>query len=200
MKEATADGKDPFGTSVAPKTVHSQETADAPRTERLAQLFDDHAEFLVRVVTRSVGTRDRAEDVVQRAFLIAHRKGLPDIEPDHARAWLYRVAMNEVQHERRSLARRTRLASSVAREPQPEAERLQDDVMVERDRARLVREIVADLPDAQREVFTLYELEEMPGQAIAEMLEIPENTVWSRLRLARQRFEKIWRARVEDRA
>lgn len=166
----------------------------------LAALFDTHAEFLVRVVTRAVGTRDRAEDVVQRAFLIAHRKGLPDTDPDHARAWLYRVAMNEVHHERRSLARRHRLAAAVEREPEPEGSSLPDDRLIERDRARRVREVVADLPEPQREVFTLYELEEMPGQDIAALLGIPENTVWSRLRLARKRFERMWRARSEERS
>lgn len=157
----------------------------------LAELFDAHAPFLVRAITRMVGTRDRAEDVVQRAFLIAHRKGLPDVDPDRARAWLYRVAMNELRHERRSLARSLRLALELGRQPTgtgPEpGEQLEASATASR-----VRAIVAELPPAQREVFVLYELEEMTGTQIAEMVGISENTIWSRLRLARARFKKLW--------
>ena len=56
----------------------------------------------------------------------------------------------------------------------------------------LVRACVASLSDACREVFVLYELERMEGSEIAEILEIPLNTVWSRLRLARTAFREAW--------
>lgn len=160
----------------------------------LATLFDEHAPFLVRVVARMVGTVDRAEDVVQRAFLTAHRKGLPDVSPDRARAWLYRIAMNEARHERRSTARRLRLARAV--EGQPDAPPTGPGEQLEaRATAARVRKVIADLPEAQREVFVLYELEEQSGSAIAELLGVPENTIWSRLRLARARFKKLWMTR-----
>ena len=50
------------------------------------------------------------------------------------------------------------------------------------------REIVQELPFKLRETFVLFELEGMSSIEIAAALELSENTVRSRLRLARERF------------
>jgi RNA polymerase sigma-70 factor (ECF subfamily) len=162
----------------------------------LGALFREHAPFLVRVVARMVGSVDRAEDVVQRTFMTAHRKGVPRADRDVARAWLYRVAMNEVRHERRSVARRLRLAFAASQE-RPAAPATPGDAAEAASTAAEVRRVVGQLPEAQREVFVLYELEELSGGEIASLLGVPENTVWSRLRLARGRFRKLWASRED---
>jgi RNA polymerase sigma-70 factor (ECF subfamily) len=46
------------------------------------------------------------------------------------------------------------------------------------------------LPEAQRRVFVLFELEEMSGSDIAAMLDVSLGTVRSRLRLAREAFRR----------
>ena len=53
------------------------------------------------------------------------------------------------------------------------------------------------LPFKQREVVVLYELEELEGAAIAELLGIPINTVWTRLHHGRKNFEQLMRKRIE---
>jgi RNA polymerase sigma-70 factor (ECF subfamily) len=58
--------------------------------------------------------------------------------------------------------------------------------------------VLSQLPVEQRTVFVLFELEEMSGEDIATMLEIPEGTVRSRLRLARQAFARIAAERRGD--
>ena len=162
----------------------------------VGRLFDEHAPFLLRVVGRLTGSRDRAEDVVQRVFLIAHEKRATLTEREEIRSWLYRVAVNVTRHDRRSLARRLRLAEALAENQDlPEPEQPQARVEAAEQSAR-VRACITKLPFEQREVFVLYELEELRGGEIASMLGIPENTVWSRLRLARGRFKRAW-TRVE---
>jgi RNA polymerase sigma-70 factor (ECF subfamily) len=60
--------------------------------------------------------------------------------------------------------------------------------------------ILDDLPLEQRAVFTLFELEGMGGEGIAEALEIPLGTVYSRLRIAREGFKKaLTRLQARDR-
>ena len=49
---------------------------------------------------------------------------------------------------------------------------------------------MADMPDDLREVFVLFEIEEISIQDIAVTLEIPIGTVGSRLRRARQAFQQ----------
>jgi len=57
-------------------------------------------------------------------------------------------------------------------------------------RERVVETILNRLPEPQRIVFVLFELEEMTGQDIAALLDIPVGTVRSRLRLARESFRR----------
>lgn len=185
------DRTSPEAEPVRPRVPAEASTVD------LGTLFDAHAPMLVRVLTRMVGSSDRAEDIVQRAFLTAHRKGLPEGDIDRARAWLYRVAMNELRHERRSMARRLRLSREVAAQPDAEGPASAHNLLESATDAQAVREIIDQLPEAQREVFVLYEMEELTGAEIAAMLAVPENTVWSRLRLGRRRFEKLWLDRQE---
>lgn len=163
-------------------------------------LFDAHAPFLLRVVERLTGSGDRAEDIVQQVFLIAHQKQATVAAQEDPRKWLYHTAVNVTRHDRRSFARRARLQRSLEHEDPRPASELPDQTAEQRERGRRVREIVAKLPMKQREVFVLFELEEAPGAEIARMLDIPENTVWSRLRLARKRFERLWlsRERAEE--
>jgi RNA polymerase sigma-70 factor (ECF subfamily) len=51
-------------------------------------------------------------------------------------------------------------------------------------------EILEAMEPDKREVFALMELEQLSAPAVAEMIGVPLNTVYSRLRLARARFEQ----------
>ena len=54
------------------------------------------------------------------------------------------------------------------------------------------------MPEAQREVFILHEIEQMTGREIAESVGANENTVHTRLRAARRIFEEgLARLRAE---
>ncbi|HWZ92200.1 MAG TPA: sigma-70 family RNA polymerase sigma factor, partial [Polyangiaceae bacterium] len=69
----------------------------------------------------------------------------------------------------------------------------QDDVHEEtesRRRIGVAETILSKLPEAQRLVFVLFELEDMSGGEIADLLGISVGTVRSRLRLARELFTR----------
>jgi RNA polymerase sigma-70 factor (ECF subfamily) len=164
----------------------------------LGELFDREAPDLLRMVERMIGPGPQVEDVVQEAFLVAHRKGAiqTSVAP---RAWLFRTALNIMRHHRRGLARRSRLAEALyveptAPSPQP------DEAVEQKQLARAVRSSVRLLPHKLREVFVLFELEGMSGREVACVLQIPEATVHTRLHQARRRFKEAWerRARREE--
>jgi len=154
----------------------------------VAALFEAHAPFLLRTVERLTGPGAHVEDIVQEAFLTVHVKRDSLAADTQWRGWLYGVTLNIIQHHRRSFARRQRLEEAVLREPGSDSMKPDDVAQRLRDRER-VRQAVLGLPLPQREVFVLFELESVSGQDIATLLEIPENTVWSRLRLARAAFK-----------
>jgi RNA polymerase sigma-70 factor (ECF subfamily) len=55
----------------------------------------------------------------------------------------------------------------------------------------LLEELLAGLDEAKREVFVMVEVLEMSVPEVVQALEIPLNTAYSRLRLARQSFEEM---------
>jgi RNA polymerase sigma-70 factor (ECF subfamily) len=64
---------------------------------------------------------------------------------------------------------------------------------------RLLHAVLESLEDDQREVFVLCELEQLSAPEIASALEVNVNTVYSRLRAARQSFEAaLKRVRSRD--
>ena len=157
----------------------------------VGDLFAAHGAFLHRVAQRLVGSAALADDVVQEVFLIAFRRRLDVDLRLGIRTWLYRTAVNVARQgfrtDRRyadALTRLTTLPGVEAATPEHEADR--------RRSGQQVRACIARLSEAQREVFVLFELEELDGAEIAAILEIPINTVWSRLRLARAAFRAQW--------
>jgi len=164
----------------------------------IGALFDAHASYLCRVVHRLTGSSQVAEDVVQEVFITAWKRR-HELDPNsNVRTWLYRVAVNHVRHQRRSAGRLnafiTRYTWLRPTPPSPSADELLD----RKDHAVMIQACVLKLSDKQREVFVLYELEELEGPDIARVLDIPINTVWSRLRLARARFRELWNELQED--
>ena len=159
----------------------------------IAALFDQHAEALARFVARVLGNGAHVEDVVQEVFLTAHQKRAQLSSVENVRAWLYGVAAKKAQHHIRA---KVRLRDALERlglwhmrsAPSPEG-----DVVTVESKARVQR-AMATLSPHLRAVFVLYELEELNGREIALALSLPEKTVWSRLRLARERFSQAVQA------
>ena len=168
----------------------------------IGALFDAHAPYLCRVVHRLTGSAAAADDVVQEVFLVAYRRRHELEDRKGIRTWLYRVAVNHVRHGRRSHARYQRLLDGYKQHPDREVvghgpATAPDEASVRRQRGEHIHAVVQKLSEKQREVFVLYELEELEGAEIAEILDLPVNTVWSRLRLARAAFRKHWSAMVD---
>lgn len=175
--------------------------ADAPGAGDLdiGRLYDEHGAYLCRVVQRLTGSREASEDIVQEVFLLAYHRRRELEDRQGIRTWLYRVAVNHVRHRRRSFSRYQGMKDRYQQHPDQELRPDGPESDAERaEQGRLVVACVSRLSDKLREVFVLYELEELEGNEIAEILEIPINTVWSRLRLARAAFREEWskRARV----
>ena len=135
----------------------------------IGSLFDDHGAYLCRVVHRLTGSREAAEDIVQEVFLLAHHRRNELEDRVGIRTWLYRVAVNHVRHRRRSFARYQGLLDRYQEQRiEPRGVARPDDAAVEVERGKLIQTCVAKLSDKQREVFVLYELEELEGAQIAE--------------------------------
>lgn len=161
-----------------------------PQAVDVARLFQEHSPFLLRTVERLTGPGPHVEDIVQEAFLAAHVKR-NQLAPDTRwRSWLYSVVLNLIQHHRRSYARRTRLEDAVQQHIPTQHQPGPEELVEQSTNASRVREAMLSIPLEQRAVFALFEFEGLSGGEIANLVGIPVNTVWSRLRLARASFKQ----------
>jgi len=163
----------------------------------MAELYDSHARFLFRALAR-LGVPDAVlDDAVQDVFLVVHRKGAGFEGRSSTRTWLYGIALRVSRKYRHAAARTAAQeldATWVApcSTPEQHSQRVAE--------VRRVDEILRGLDDSMREVFVLAEIEGLTAPEIAEVLEVKLNTVYSRLRLARERFEAaLVRDRVRER-
>ena len=89
------------------------------------------------------------------------------------------------------LFRSQRRVSAAGHEPAPESPETPEQAARQAEGRRLLHRILDAMEDPLREVFVLVELEQVPGPEVAELLSLNPNTMHSRLRSARARFEEL---------
>jgi RNA polymerase sigma-70 factor, ECF subfamily len=148
-------------------------------------IFDRHGDTAYSLAYRMCGSRARAEDVVQDAFLSLWRSGTRyDRTRGSVRSWILSVVHNRAVDTFRREATR----SSLQVGDEGLAERLPSGELIDadaerRDDAERVRGALRDLPVDQREVIELSYFGGFTHLEIAEMLSLPPGTVKGRMRL-----------------
>lgn len=146
---------------------------------------------LLRYVTFSINDADLAETITQDCLLKAY-KGRASFRGDcSVSTWLFSIANNLVRDHLRTKkfqfwrkARATAVDVTEMAGSLPSGETSPERRMLASERAAQVGELVAQLSDKQRQVFTLRFNEEMELHDIAEALGMPVNTVKTHLHRA----------------
>ena len=152
-------------------------------------VYEQHVDFVWRVLAGLGVPADRLEDAVQDVFVIVHAKLAGFEGRSRLTTWLYGIARNVALEHIRKVARDRERATAIedAHVPVPDDP---DGATRQLEARRLLLDILARLDDDKREIFVLVELEQVPVKDVAAMLGIKENTAWSRLRLARREFDR----------
>jgi RNA polymerase sigma-70 factor (ECF subfamily) len=159
--------------------------------DAFAALFRRHQTFVYNVAFRRTASWSAAEDVTGVVFLeLWRQRGRVEPLGGSIRPWLAGVAANQARHVWRARSRRADALGRVAgvgavgrHEPDP-ADDLADRIDDERAMAALLGRLDA-LPQAHREVLTLWAWEQLSYDEIAVALAVPVGTVRSRLSRAR---------------
>jgi RNA polymerase sigma-70 factor (ECF subfamily) len=153
-----------------------------------ASIYDEWFDEVARWL-RALGAPDAdREDLAQEVFMVVRRR-LGDFDGGNLPGWLYRIASRQVRQHRRRVWFRlvfTRRTKSVDDLPQLDANPAV--ILEKREKRALVDQLLALMSDKRRTAFVLYEIEGYSGEEIAEMQQIPLNTVWTRLHHARREF------------
>jgi RNA polymerase sigma-70 factor (ECF subfamily) len=175
-----------MGDPVTDLASNRQEQGGAPRDIRA--LYQAEFARICRLMRR-LGVPDKdLEDAVQDVFMVVHRRW-EDLDPDRpAHAWLGGIAVRVASQWRRKASVRHESGGEV---PESASSAPGADAVLEARRARArVLAGLDELPEDQRAVFVLHELEGCAIPEIAAALGIPANTAYSRLRLGRERFAR----------
>ena len=164
-------------------------------TEAFSVLVAAYEKNVFNVALQMTGNREDAQDMAQEAFLKAYNS-LPSFRGDSKfSSWLYRIVSNVCLDFKR---RQSRRPSSSLTVEDDEGETLQLDIadesqspeaLLERKLTReAVRRGLASLPDEQRQILLLREIQGLSYEEIAEAMDLEPGTVKSRIFRARKKL------------
>lgn len=177
-------------TSTALRSGDPQPRTAADATDHrpsIEALVREHIAFVWRVARRLGMAASDAEDTTQRVLMTAARR-MDDLVPGKQRAFLFRAVSYEVARANRASRRRREDFSSDA--PDPVSDMDPEQLLDQRQAREQLDCILAEMTSELREAFVLFEIEGFGQREIAVALGIPEGTVASRLRRARDQFTR----------
>ena len=163
-------------------------------------LVDRYQTRLLNFVNRTIGDRERAEDLVQEVFIRVFRHLHRFDQTKKFSTWIYTIASNLAKNELRNRSRNPLvLFQTIKKNWEADHRPLQfedttarpDDLYRKRFLKDAVDRCVVRLPEHHRVVFVLRELEGKSYQEIAEITACNLGTVKSRLNRARNSFAQL---------
>src|SRR5512143_643415 len=197
---------DPSPRAIERQTLHELDDAQVVQrhlngdAQAFGMLVDRYQGRLLSFVNRTIGDRERAEDLVQEVFIRVFRHLHRFDQTKKFSTWIYTIASNLAKNELRNRSRNPLVLFQAIRKNWQEDDRpLQfedhssrpDDLYRKRHLRTLVEASVEQLPEHHRQVFVLRELEGKSYEEIAEITSCNLGTVKSRLNRARNAFASI---------
>jgi RNA polymerase sigma-70 factor (ECF subfamily) len=164
------------------------------------ELVDRYDKRLLNFVYRTVGDRERAQDLVQETFVRVYRHLHRFDQTKKFSTWIYTISGNLAKNELRNRSRNPLvLFQTIKKNWQADHRPLEwedtklrpDDLFRKRHLKEMVEASVDQLPEHHRIVFVLRELEGKTYEEIADITGCNLGTVKSRLNRARNNFARI---------
>jgi len=144
---------------------------------------------IYNVALRMVGESAVAEDITQETFVSAYR-ALHTFSAGNFRAWLFRIATNACRdHLRSAHVRRNTSLDALVETPTFKVssdDESPEDYAVRRELSSFIQDSLKQLPEDQRVVLVLVDIQAFSYEEAAQILKTPVGTVKSRLSRARE--------------
>jgi RNA polymerase sigma-70 factor, ECF subfamily len=169
--------------------------ADMASTDRrdFEAIYTEHIAFVWRCL-RALGVAPAVlDDAAQEVFLIVHRRYSEFRGLSSLRSWIYGIVRNVAANHRRSQRRRAPHEQLSPDLQCAEASPL-DRVQVG-EAAAFIQQFLAGVSEGKREVFVLAAIEQLSMPEVAQALDLPLNTAYTRLRDVRQELRRALQGR-----
>jgi len=164
------------------------------------ELVSRYDQRLLNFVYRTIGDRERAQDLVQETFVRVYRHLHRFDQTKKFSTWIYTIASNLAKNELRNRSRNPLVLFQTLKknwdaDHRPleweDTQYKPDDLFRKRHLRAKVEEAVKQLPEHHRIVFVLREMEGKTYEEIADITDCNLGTVKSRLNRARNNFANI---------
>jgi RNA polymerase sigma-70 factor (ECF subfamily) len=154
----------------------------------LRAIYEAEFDYVWHCLRRFGVRRAELEDAAHEVFLVVHRR-LSDFDPTRPlRPWLAGISFRVASDQRRRAHVRREVADANLEPPEDESKG-PEALLEDQERRGLVNRALESLDLDRRAVLVLHDIDGHAMPAIAEQLEVPLNTCYSRLRLAREQFK-----------
>ena len=170
--------------------------AHAGDVEAFGRLVERNQHYVYNAVYHLVGDERDAEDIAQDVFVKAYRSIGRFEGRSKFSTWLYGIMLNSVRSFWRRRTRRPRLVQDAAEEDErahdPAAEgRNPFEESVRGERVEAVRAAIARLDEDLREIVVMRDIRGLSYEELADVLDLPDGTVKSRLHRARSALKEL---------
>lgn len=156
-------------------------------------LVDRYQKVVFNVVLRMVGNTEDAQDIAQSVFLKVY-ENLGSFDPRYKFfSWIYRIAVNEAINYLHAKQSTVKLDENIAADGKTVDESLHDNEMVQR-----LERALMQIRIEYRTVVVLRHFQDLSYREIANVLNVPEKTVKSRLFSARQDLKDILSPKTDE--
>ena len=175
--------------TLEPLALPSPESTVRARSFRA--LYEAHVDFVWRNLRRLGVHEAEVEDRTQEVFVVAHRRFDQFEDRGHGpRAWLFQIVLRVASDARRHRRRHPEDPDGGDALGHAAVDAPQADAILRREELSRLDAALETIDVGRRAVLVLHEIEEMTAPEIAQVLGIPLNTVYSRLRVARAELEE----------
>jgi RNA polymerase sigma-70 factor (ECF subfamily) len=162
-------------------------------------LFDRHHGAVYNLARTMLGDAGGADEVLQETFLAVATSAAGYTPRGRFRPWLMRIVRNRCLNRLES--RRIRRAEAPAG-PDPDTvasdRPAPPETATAHERQAVIRSAIAQLPERQREAVALYTFEQMTYREIAEVMQMPINTVKTLIHRARANLARALEGLVSE--
>jgi len=163
----------------------------AERERAFRALYEAHSAFVWRNLRRLGVPNADVEDKLQEVFVVAHRRWEEFVDRGYGpRAWLFQIVLRVASEARRHKRRHPVDPDGGAAQDRQSIDAPQTAAIDQRQQLDLLDRALSAIDMGRRAVLVLHEIEQMTAPEIARTLDIPLNTVYSRLRVARIELEQ----------
>jgi RNA polymerase sigma-70 factor (ECF subfamily) len=151
-------------------------------------IYNKHKKPVYNFILKMIGRRDAAEDILQTVFLKYYENMDKIKNPERAPQWIYTVARNEIYQHMRNKYKA--FISYIESEDENRSEADLESELERKEISQMVKDEIDQLSSEHKEVILLKEMSGLSYKEIAQILNITEDLVKSRLFKARKKLSE----------